>query len=242
MTSDRIVLYHRPELAEDAQRYEAWCQLLSIAAAPAVSQPALYLDHRGMWLCTPGYGQPYQPSDVEIQRRASSRVPTDLVRACGGQLEGRRVLDACAGFGGDGLLLAQRGAQVTLIERQRLVWIMLEERARHIASTETICADASQVLGDHATHPKAWDVVLLDPMFAPTNKRALPNRGLQHLRELTEPLETEQEDLLSLLIQSRQRCNGRVVLKRRLKDSVLERPDFQIKAKSVRFDVYLGLA
>ena len=79
-------------------------------------------------------------------------------------------------------------------------------------------------------------------MFPPTNKRALPNRGLQHLRELTAPFEPEQEDLLPLLAQSRQRCTGRVVLKRRLKDSVLARPDFQIKAKSVRFDVYAGLA
>ena len=242
MTSDPIVLYHSTELAEDAQRYEPWCQLFCIAAVPDVSQPALFLDHRGMWLCMPGYRQPYQPSDVEIQRRASSRVPTDLVRACGIQLEGRRVLDACAGFGSDGLLLAQRGAQVSLVERQRLVWIMLEERARHIANAQTICADASQVLGDHERHAQAWDVVLLDPMFGPTNKRALPNRGLQHLRELTDPLGTQQEDLLSLLTQSRQRCKGRVVLKRRLKDSVLERPDFQIKAKSVRFDVYVGLA
>ena len=242
MTDDQIVLYHSPELAEDARRYEAWCQLVSISAAPAVSQPALYLDHRGMWLCAPGYTQPYQPADAEIQRRANSRVPTDLVRACGVQLEGRRVLDACAGFGSDGLLLAQRGAKVSLVERQRLIWIMLAERARHIANAETSCAEAMQVLDDHDTHAGSWDVVLLDPMFPPTNKRALPNRGLQHLRELTAPFEPEQEDLLPLLAQSRQRCTGRVVLKRRLKDSVLARPDFQIKAKSVRFDVYAGLA
>ena len=87
MTSDPIVLYHSPELAEDALRYEPWCQLFCIAAVLDVSQPALFLDHRGMWLCMPGYRQPFQPSDVEIQRRANSRVPTDLVRACGIQLE-----------------------------------------------------------------------------------------------------------------------------------------------------------
>ena len=242
MTETSILLYHRPELVELALRYAPWCQLVATAAAPEVCQPALFLDHQGMWLCMPGYAQPYQPSDGEIQRRARSRVPTDLVRACGVQLENRRVLDACAGFGSDGLLLAQRGAQVSLVEKQRLIWIMLDERARQIANAQTICADASQVLTDQDRQAEAWDVVLLDPMFPPTSKRALPNRGLQHLRELTESVEIEQDEILPLLLQSRQCCKGRVVLKRRLKDSVLAQPDFQIKAKSVRFDIYVGLA
>ena len=242
MTNDLCVLYHHPELTEDAQRYAPWCQLFTVPAAPSVSQPALFFDHRGMWLCMPGYATAFQPSDKDIQRRLRSGAPTDLVRACGMNLDGQRVLDACAGFGSDGLLLAQMGAHVSLIERHRLVWIMLEERARHLSNAETLCADASHLLGDGAKQEDPWDVILLDPMFPQSNKRAQPNRGLQHLRELTESSQTDHDDLLPLLALSKQHCRGRVVLKRRLKDSVLERPDFQIKAKSVRFDVYKGLA
>ena len=242
MTNDLCVLYHHPELNENVQRYAPWCQLVSAPAAPTVSQPALFFDHRGMWLCMPGYSTPFQPSDADIQRRVRSRAPTDLVRACGMNLEGKRVLDACAGFGGDGLLLAQLGAHVSLIERHRLVWIMLEERARHLSNAETLCVDASQLLRAGGEQEDPWDVILLDPMFPPTNKRALPNRGLQHLSELTESSQTDHDDLLPLLARSKQHCRGRIVLKRRLKDSLLERPDFQIKAKSVRFDVYKGLA
>lgn len=242
-THDPCVLYHHPELNEDAQRYAPWCQLVSAPAAPTVSRPALFFDYRGMWLCMPGYSTAFQPSDGDIQRRVRSRTPTDLVRACGMNLDGKRVLDACAGFGSDGLLLAQMGAHVSLIERHRLVWIMLEERAKHLSNAETLCADASShLLGDGAKQEDPWDVILLDPMFPLTNKRALPNRGLQHLRELTESSQTDHDDLLPLLALSKQHCRGRVVLKRRLKDSLLDRPDFQIKAKSVRFDVYKGLA
>ncbi len=242
MTNDICVLYHHPELTKDAQRYAPWCQLVSVTVAPTVSQPALFFDDRGTWLCMPGYATAFQPSDEDIQRRVRSRKPTDLVRACGMNLDGQRVLDACAGFGSDGLLLAQMGAHVSLIERHRLVWIMLEERARRISNAETLCADASHLLRDVGEQEDPWDVILLDPMFPPTNKRALPNRGLQHLRELTESSQTGHDDLLPLLARSKQKCSGRVILKRRLKDSVIERPDFQIKAKSVRFDVYKGLA
>ena len=81
MTHDLCVLYHHPELTEDAQRYAPWCQLVSVPVAPTVSQPALFFDHRGMWLCMPGYANAFQPSDEDIQRRVRSRAPTDLVRA-----------------------------------------------------------------------------------------------------------------------------------------------------------------
>ena len=52
------------------------------------------------------------------------------------------------------------------------------------------------------------DVILLDPMFPLTNKRALPNRGLQHLRELTESSQTDHDDLLPLLALSKQHLQG----------------------------------
>ena len=93
---------------------------------------------------------------------------------------------------------------------------------------------------------KVWDVVLLDPMFPPIGKKALPNRGLQHLRQLTQASlvgnASAEDELPELLALAKAHCSGRVVIKRRLKDRVTGRVDFQIKGKSVRFDVYLGAA
>ena len=246
------VLYHRPEQSEQAAFYGAWCRLEAAPAAPLVSEASLFLDHSGMWLCMPGYAQPYQPSNAELLRRASSGGSrTELARACGSSLKGLRILDACAGYGSDGLLLAHLGAQVCLVERDRLIWILLHERAQHIPRTETICDQASNVLqgrfpGGDTSPANVWDVVLLDPMFPPIAKKALPNRGLQHLRQLTEdPLMGRPEvvpELPELLALAKARCSGRVVVKRRLKDDVTGRMDFQIKGKSVRFDVYRGAA
>lgn len=242
MNESGLVLYHHREFAEQAESYGAWCQLQIVTEAPGVAAPALYLDRQGMWLCMPGYPNPFQPSHAELLRRAqSSGARTELARACGGVITDLRILDACAGFGSDGLLLAQLGANVCLVERQRLVWILLNERARHFADTRTVCGDAADVLANPAEDIGAlsWDVILLDPMFPPRGKKALPNRGLQHLRELTESEEAgiSSLDLLRLALD---KTAGRVVVKRRLKDSQLLPPDFQIKGKSIRFDIYRG--
>lgn len=245
-------LYHRPEQVDQAAFYGAWCRLEPAQRAPVVSEAGLYLDHAGMWLCMPGYPQPYLPSDANLLRRAGhGGSRTELARACGSDLKGLHVLDACAGYGSDGLLLAQLGARVCLVERDRLIWMLLHHRAQHIPRTETVCDQASNVLLDRlpdgdASSAKTWDVVLLDPMFPPITKKALPNRGLQHLRQLTEDSlvgsSKVEEELPELLALAKARCSGRVVVKRRLKDGVTGRVDWQIKGKSVRFDVYLGEA
>ena len=135
---------------------------------------------------------------------------------------------------------AQLGAKVCLVERQRLVWILLQERAV-ILRVLAICGEAAEVLARPPKDPTAtpWDVILLDPMFPPRGKKALPNRGLQHLRELTEDVGAG-DDALALLRLALGRTAGRVVVKRRLKDAQLLPADFQIKGKSIRFDIYRG--
>ena len=246
------MLYHRPEQTDQAGFYGAWCRLQPAQRAPEVDEAGLYLDHAGMWLCMPGFPQPYRPSDAELLRRAGhGGSRTELARACGSDLTGLNVLDACAGYGSDGLLLAQLGARVCLVERDRLIWMLLHHRAQHMPRTETICDEARNVLqgrlsDDDSSSAKTWDVVLLDPMFPPITKKALPNRGLQHLRQLTENSlvgnAKAEEELPELLALAKARCSGRVVIKRRLKDRVTGRADWQISGKSVRFDVYLGEA
>ncbi len=236
------VLYYSGEFAQRASSYAPWCELQQVRQAPVVTEPALYLDRQGMWLCMPGHSTPFQPSHAELLRRAQGTGPrTELVRACGKSMAGLRILDACAGFGSDGLLLALLGAKVCLVERQPLIWIMLHERARHFTDTQVICDEAEAVLARPVDEGSAgpWDVILLDPMFPPRSKKALPNRGLQHLRELTQS-HHESADVETLLRLALNRTGGRVVLKRRLRDGVLLAPDFQIKGKSVRFDVYQG--
>ena len=87
---------------------------------------------------------------------------------------------------------------------------------------------------------QGWDVIYLDPMFPPRRKTALPNLGLQHLRELSAHNESDGGDDLQRQIALARSCaTARVVVKRRLKDPKDALSAFQIKGKSIRFDVYL---
>ena len=86
------------------------------------------------------------------------------------------------------------------------------------------------------------DVVLLDPMFRQPTNVLCPIEVYSTYASCLHLLSLGKRICWRCWPSQRQRCTGRVVLKRRLKYSVLARPDFQIKAKSVRFDVYVGLA
>ena len=97
---------------------------------------------------------------------------------------------------------------------------------------ECRCGDGRLWLADDT---RRWDVVYLDPMFPARRKRALPNRGLQHLQVLAAEYPVDLEECLA---QARSRAGRRVVVKRRLRDPKLGRPSHQLKGHAVRFDVY----
>ena len=160
-----------------------------------------------------------------------------LCRAVGvGSDAGRKtVLDAFAGFGTDGLALAQH-CEVTLVEVNPVVFVLLAEiscRSGH--EVELLHADCWPLLEQNA---RRWDVIYLDPMFPRRNKRALPNKAMQLLKEMTQ--EMKEANIEQLLAVARQASRERVVLKRRLKDPVMGRPNHSLKGRSVRFDVYLS--
>lgn len=169
---------------------------------------------------------------TQVSERASSR--NELGRACGlNKHRDLHILDACAGWGIDGLALAAAGARVTQLERVPVTWALLDDLQRQ--------QDWGQVHGElvdaldwlQAPGP-AIDVVYLDPMFPPRTKRALPNQRLQLLQTLA----TGEIGLERWLPAALARARRRVVLKRRRKDPVLFQPTWQILGRLVRYDVY----
>ena len=232
-----------PSQQRRALALSAWCEPLPIAPeelqqalAGERTKPGLLLDELGMALLMPGHNEPYRLPKQQITRRAQTGRPGELARACGLPQAKPSVLDACAGFGTDGLTLAALGCTVTMIEQHPIVWLLLHDLAQGIEGVTVQQGNCEQVMS--AGH--RWDVVYLDPMFAPRKKNALPGRGLQHLRELTSNQGAQNGPTLSELIALGRRCAlTRVVVKRRLKDPQEPRAAFQISGKSVRFDVYL---
>ena len=167
-----------------------------------------------------------------IERRASLR--SDLARACGlNRHKDLCIVDACAGWGMDGLALAATGARVVLLERERPIWALLDDllRQRDWGRVEHHCIDALEWLSQP---PIPCDVVYLDPMFPQRNKTALPKQRLQLLARLAKA-SAEPEALLEAALAV---ARKRVVLKRRRKDPVVAPPDWQIVGKTVRYDSY----
>ena len=81
-----------------------------------------------------------------------------------------------------------------------------------------------------------FDVVYLDPMFGEHPKTAMPAKQMQVLAELA--AETPRREVVELIDAARRVASSRVVVKRRASAEALDRPDWCIRARSVRFDVY----
>jgi 16S rRNA (guanine1516-N2)-methyltransferase len=172
----------------------------------------------------------------EVHRRAAEGGL--LLRACGVR-GGHRptVLDPMAGLGVDGLLLASRGCEVTLVERHPLLWALMDDLIRRSG-----VSGVTRVRGDGFLHLAAraeYDVVYLDPMFPVRNKQALPQKRMQWLSRLAEPDWRLLGEWIDAAVAA---AANRVVLKRRRRDPRIRHPDWQVLGRTVRFDVYRGRA
>lgn len=183
---------------------------------------------------------------TEQRRRIAAGRKQLLPRALG--LHKRadlRILDATGGLGRDGFTLAALGASVTITERQPQVAELLADARRRAllcpdpslqaaARRVTILAvDALHLDADRLT---AFDAAHLDPMYPDDGKTALPQKGMQLLRELAgDDLDAAQ--LLSHL----RRLIPRVAVKRPLRAPALgeQRPDAVTGGTQARFDLYL---
>ena len=168
----------------------------------------------------------------EIERRLSG--PFMLGRACGLPGPGLRLLDAMGGLGVDALALARRGVHVDVVEREPMLWALLVDLIRRTGARVTATlADSRELL----LRGMDYDVIFLDPMFPARRKKALPGKRMQYLGELLAEAAVFDPEIIPLAQQS---ARSRVVLKRRPKDPAILQPDWSLKGKTVRYDVYLG--
>lgn len=150
------------------------------------------------------------------------------------------VLDATAGLGRDGFLLASSGATVVSCERHAAIALLLADghwRAQQSGELDDILArwtlqhtDALRLMAD-------WqpDVIYLDPMFPEREKTALVKKEMRAFRELV----GEDQDAQALFEAACQYARKRVVVKRpSTGESLGRKPSHVLEGKSNRFDVY----
>jgi 16S rRNA (guanine1516-N2)-methyltransferase len=169
-----------------------------------------------------------------------------LLRAVGLR-EGRHVevVDATAGMGRDAFVLAAAGAKVTLIERSRQVFDLLDEalatarraggrHAEAVSRMELVHGDARELLpGLDPT------VILVDPMHPAQRNSALRKLDIRALRTLVGS-DPDRESLIEAALTA---ARDRVALKWPAKAPLpehLPRPTFELAGRSIRFCVFVN--
>ncbi|MFM7272533.1 MAG: class I SAM-dependent methyltransferase, partial [Gammaproteobacteria bacterium] len=171
----------------------------------------------------------------------------DIARAVG--LPATRtlhVLDATAGWGGDSVVLAALGCEITMIERSPVLFALLADGLARLLRNEAPLAAALHARmrllgGDARALLRAWegeapDVVLLDPMYPERGASAAARKEMALLQELLGG-DADADELLEPALAL---ARHRVVVKRPRAASPLagRAPSHRIEGRSTRFDVY----
>lgn len=234
-----VTLAIAPELAETEAAEWLREQFHSDAAQDGLT---LRLDGEGLALVSDG--QVLRGDFTHLLPRLKGGVSKEfLVRAAkikntDGPLT---AIDATAGLGEDSFFLAAAGFQVTLYERNPVIYALLCDalnRASRIPELSEIVGRMHAVHADSIaelpqTDP-APDVVLLDPMFPARQKSALVKKKLQMIQKLEVPCLDENE----LILAAMQAKPKKLIIKRPPKGPHLAgiKPDHAIEGKAVRFD------
>ena len=162
------------------------------------------------------------------------------------------IIDATAGLGRDGFVLASLGCRVTMLERSILVAALVEDglnRVQYDVDFQNIANRLSLVRVDAINYLASVnfsstgerlsevDVVYLDPMFPSSKKSAQVKKEMRIFREIMGS-DLDGEKLLNTALESNVK---RVVVKRPRKGAVLgiRKPSHSVVGTSSRFDVYL---
>jgi 16S rRNA (guanine1516-N2)-methyltransferase len=212
---------------------------------------SLQCDGHGVQLADLGAGAPgpirvdFVGGAVGHRRQFGGGSGQMIAKAVGIQTGVRpTVVDATAGLGRDAFVLATLGCEVTLIERQPLIAVLLDDglaRARSDPEVAPIVARMRLRVGDAIQMLRDWDenvpqVVYLDPMFPHRDKSALVKKEMRLFR----PLVGDDVDAERLLEAALALASHRVVVKRPRKAPAVAggTVSFSLEGNAGRFDVY----
>lgn len=262
----RMICWYQAEYEQSFQQLQARFSELDVKLEGHVAEKinsrflrlnpdmALVLDEDGLSLSANGMKmQPDWCAEIPRLKRASLKSEM-IARAC--QLgEKPTLIDATAGLGHDSLLMAHLGANVRLIERHPILFVLLEyakvqaERDPFLQATmqriQLIHADSNCYLNELAQKGEYLDVVYLDPMFPQRDqnqqaikKQAQVKKQMQLLHMLLP--EDGEMDLGDQLLDLAKKIAKRVIVKRPRHAVYLaeQHPDHQWLGDACRFDAY----
>ena len=181
-------------------------------------------------------------------RHAQPSKDQSLVRALGlhklnqAQLQATHVIDATAGLGQDGWIIACQGCKTTLLEESPLVAAMLQHAIEHAARDPALAGIANNVEVMNVRSQDYFaqaDIIYLDPMFPSKKKQAKVKKGMQFLQALL-----PDSDNTQLLQHALNSATSRVVVKRPTGATVIVGTEnwsgqlTTVETDATRFDIY----
>ncbi|WP_258808038.1 class I SAM-dependent methyltransferase [Pseudidiomarina sp. CB1] len=152
------------------------------------------------------------------------------------------ILDATAGLARDAWVLVQLGAQVTLNERQPMVYELLNDALQRLYTAQPNYQQRLQLAptADLETFSDdSFDVVYLDPMYpkGERKQKAAVKKDMQMFQQLV----GSDLDADALLAPALRIASKRVVVKRPQHADYLaqQAPSHQVVSKKHRFDIYV---
>jgi len=151
----------------------------------------------------------------------------------------KRILDGTGGLGHDAFIFALLGQEVTIVEKNIGLCILIEEALNNLPNTRyfNLAKEKITILNgdsrEYLDQIQDFDVIYLDPMFN-SSKNVARAKNLAFINQYLVDYDNPLEDFLS-------RNYKRVVIKREIKASYgnLKEPTVSFKGSSIRFDVYL---
>lgn len=192
-----------------------------------------------------GEFKPFYPDFTDakqLHRIQTTGLKDPLARAVGIKKNVKpHVIDATAGCGNDGFLLASLGCAVTLIEQSEIMHALLDDalaRAKThprlhsiVDRIELIHGDACEIIPTS----KKPDVIYVDPMFPESKSHAKVKKNMQILQHIVG--HQSEEKLLNIALQH----TPRVVLKRprKLNQSAPKHAQV-IETKTTQFWIFIA--
>lgn len=158
-----------------------------------------------------------------------------------GSLKGLRVSDASAGLGRDSMLLQSAGAQVSMHERNPVVYALLMDALRRAGQDPRLKSLPNGLprlmeFGDFSGADEGCDVIYYDPMFPARTKSALVRKDMQFFHAVVGE-DADQEVVVGMLCEQDVR---KVVVKRpRGAGPAWGVPGYSVHGGLCRFDCYV---
>lgn len=205
---------------------------------------------QGLSLCEHGSNVP-SPTRVDFynpqleQRVRDSIRQQNLIKALGLKKSVRpSILDAMAGLGKDGFLMASTGCSVLMLEQSKVVHALLEDGLQRLSSSnrelssQLALRQADFMQGDFGMNE--FDIVYLDPMYPGSDRKSKAKKDMNRLHDLLGNASDKGEESEQLAM-ALEIARKRVTVKRpkNAPDFAEVKPQLVYKGSSARFDVYL---